>query len=111
MLPSWHYYEAHVTIDPVFDDRLEEFGRLCQEQGFRVAELLMKKRKQDTEQRSSKDSFCTGTDHSLEDLQDRMVRLLHSLRSHNFTVRRYKIESTVLDSRYEATLFPIANLG
>lgn len=104
-LPDWHYYEAHVTIDPVFDERLEQFGKICGEYKFRVAELLMKKRKQDTEERSSKDSFCTGRGASLDDLTTRLKGLVGALRSDGYTVRRYKVESTLIDSQYEGVQF------
>lgn len=39
------YYESHITVEPVFDERLDRFSELCDGRGFRPAKLMMKKRK------------------------------------------------------------------
>lgn len=98
---SRHYYEAHVTVEPVFDEKLEQFKILCHDYKFRVATLLMQKRSQDTEERSKNDSFCTGRGISYADIKKRMLALVDRLNREGFTVWRYKIESTLLDSRYD----------
>ena len=102
-----HYYEAHVTIEPVFDGRREEFGRICVAHEFRAAELLMKKRKRDTATRSQHDAFATGRSISRSDIEDRMFALVQTLLENNFVVWRYKIESTLLDSRYDDSRSPL----
>jgi len=98
------YYEAHVTIEPVFDERLENFRKICELYEFRVADLLFKKRKHDTPQRSSFDAFCTGRSKEYEDLQSRTCSLVNELKNNNFEVWRYKIESTLLDSKFGSKL-------
>ena len=95
-----HYYEAHITVEPVFDEQLTDFKKVCQEYGFHVATLLMKKRKEDKAERSANDSFATGRSISYSDLEDRMLKLVQTLSEKGFKVWRYKIESTLLDSRY-----------
>lgn len=100
-----HYYEAHITIEPVFDDRHKQFEQLSKQYGFRVATLLMQKRKDDTPERSAKDAFSTGRSISYSDIKDRMLLLLEELRKNGFKVWRYKIESTLLDSRYDDAEF------
>lgn len=102
-----HYYEAHVTIDPVFDDRLKQFETIARAHGFRVATLLMQKRKEATPERGVNDSFCTGRSISYSDIKDRMLALLTALREDGFRVWRYKIESTLLDSRYDDGAFQL----
>ncbi len=102
-----HYYEAHVTIDPVFDDRLKQFDAIARAHGFRVATLLMQKRKEATPERGVNDSFCTGRSISYSDIKDRMIALLTALRDEGFRVWRYKIESTLLDSRYDDAEFQL----
>jgi hypothetical protein len=104
---SRHYYEAHVTVEPVFEDRLEQFKLICQDYKFHVASLLMQKRKSDTEERSKNDSFCTGRGISFTDIEKRMLSLVDRLTKEGFTVWRYKIESTLLDSRYDDTKYPL----
>jgi hypothetical protein len=100
-----HYYEAHVTIEPVFGDDHVRFDEICKRHKFRAATLLMQKRKQDTPQRSANDAFCTARSVSQSDLKDRMGALLADLRAAGFKVWRYKTESTLMDSRYDDSFF------
>lgn len=102
-----HYYEAHVTVEPVFDERLSLFKEVCKDYKFHVATLLMQKRKNDTEERSKNDSFCTGRGISFTDIKQRMLALVNRLEKEGFKVWRYKIESTLLDSRYDDTERPL----
>lgn len=98
------YYECHVTIEPVFGERLENFQAVCETENFHVAKLLMQKRAEDTPERSAKDSFCTGHSQDYGDIYTRMINLIHRLQEHGFQVWRYKIEDCVLDSRKEDSL-------
>ena len=93
------YYECHITIEPVFDDRLEAFRVLCETENFHVAKLLMQKREADTPERSAKDSFCTGHSQDIVDITERMIRLVGLLQTCGYDVWRYKIEDCVIDSR------------
>jgi hypothetical protein len=102
-----HYYEAHVTVEPVFEEQLEHFKIICHDYKFRVASLLMQKRKSDTEERSKNDSFCTGRGISYTDIRTRMLSLVERLEKEGFKVWRYKIESTLLDSRYDDADHPL----
>ena len=88
------YYECHVTVAPVFGERLEALQRLAAEYDFKVAKLLMGKGL------SAKDSFCTGHAKDFESLQDRMLRLSEDLARHDFLLWRRKIEAVVLDERF-----------
>lgn len=93
------YYESHITIEPVFGERLERFIHLAKQHRFRVAKLLMQKDREATAERSDKDSFCTGHDLSFDALQERMDELGQDLRKENFQVWRVKIEAVLLDRR------------
>ena len=66
---------------------------------FKVADLLMKKRSADTEERSQYDTFMTGHSKEYEDLEIRMKRCIGTLLAGQFQVWRYKIEHVILDSR------------
>lgn len=94
-----YYYESHVTIEPVFDDRLALAKQIAQGECFKVADLLMKKREEDTEERSSKDTFMTTHSKDLDDITRRTKWIVEALLSAGFKVWRYKIEDIVLDSR------------
>lgn len=95
------YYEAHITIEPVFDFDRDYAGYIAEDYGFKLAHLLMKKRKEDTEERSSKDTFMTGHSKSFKDLEQRTKECIIELQASGFKVWRYKIEDTILDSRTE----------
>lgn len=92
-------FESHITVEPVFDDRLDLFNELCKRHGFQVARLLLQKRKESSPTRSDKDSFCTGRDVDVEALIERMKSLIHDLSSNGFIIWRYKIEQIIVDSK------------
>lgn len=102
--PTDLYYEGHITIEPVFGDRLRQAQELAKPFGFRVADLLMQKDRKETPERSSKDTFMTGHDRWLENLGLRIKTLVQVLQDNDFQVWRYKAENTVYDSRSFDTL-------
>lgn len=93
------YLEAHVTIEPVFDERRELAADIAKRFNFKLADLLMKKRAEDTEERSAKDTFMTGHSKSKADIATRTMGLVRTLQASGFKVWRYKVEDTLLDSR------------
>lgn len=93
------YFEAHVTIEPVFDDELERFKILAAKCAFRVADLLMQKRKHDNPERSKFDTFATGRSKDYATLLFNTMTLVNLARMSGFSVWRYKIENTLLDVR------------
>lgn len=101
MRKDWQYYEAHITIEPVFDEQLFKFSERCLDYGFQVSEFMLQKRLADTPERSKYDLFCTARDRSLEKIEIRMLSLLKDLRADGFKIWRYKIEDTIHDSRHE----------
>ncbi len=102
-----YYYEAHITLEPLFDEQHEELVTICSHYGFHVAELLMRRRQNDLPERSRDDSFATGRSKTLEDLKGRMLALMDELTRQGFVIWRYKIEDTVLDSRYGDETWPL----
>jgi hypothetical protein len=93
------YFECHITIQPVFEEDYEIVRTIAAKHGFRIAELLMKKRKEDSAERSMYDTFITSHSRSLSDMKYRMLTCCKELQVHQFKVWRYKIEDTVLDSK------------
>ena len=94
------YLEAHVTIEPVFGEQLAAVGIIAKTCGFRVADLLMQKDRKATPERSDKDTFMTGHSKSRSDIETRTKDLVMRLQQCGIKVWRYKIEDTMLDSRY-----------
>lgn len=93
------YFECHVTLEPVFEERLAQLKTICRGHGFQVAELLMQRRANDTPDRSAKDSFCTGKAKSYGDMVSMMDDLTAELRLAGYKVWRRKIESVLYDER------------
>lgn len=93
-------FEAHVTIEPVFGERFDQFNGLCAARGFKPAHLLMLKTRQDTPIRSNRDSFCTGHGKDYAEIQSRTLALVSDLRECGFQVWRHKIEGILLDQHY-----------
>lgn len=89
------YYECHITIDPVEGDRFDLFKDVCKDYRFRVADLLMRK----SLKPSRIDSFCTTRGNDYSEVTDRTLAAVNSLERNGLTVRRYKIEATLLDVR------------
>lgn len=98
------YYESHITIEPVFDNKLELASSIALKYNFKVASLLMQKRKEDSPERSKNDTFMTGHDSCYTTIKDRMKNLIVELRANGFVVWRYKIEDVKLDSRFDDSL-------
>ncbi len=82
------YYESHVTIEPVFDDRLEEATQIAINHKFRIANLLMQKRESDLPERSKHDTFMTGHEGThiggLDAINTRTKELVLDLQSKRF---------------------------
>ena len=95
------YYESHVTVEPVFDTRLEQLKFICELHGFRVADLLMQKRPEDTPERSRFDTFCSSRSVDPAVLTQRMYDLCRACASAGFRVWRYKIENVIVDSKVD----------
>lgn len=91
------YFECHITVEPVFGERLDHLKNIVSKYDFRVAELLMKKRSSDTEFRSCYDTFCTGTSTLYDVLLARTQGVINELEAEKFQIWRYKIENTLLD--------------
>lgn len=100
------YFEAHITIEPVFNrpenenSDLDNVKIIARKHGFVVADLLMQKRKDGTQERSKDDTFCTGRSKSFEDIVNRTSCLVKELQLIGFKVYRYKIEDTIVDSKF-----------
>ena len=101
IMDSKLYYECHVTVEPVFDEQLANLKTIARSFGFRVASLLMQKRAEDSPERSKYDTFMTATAKNYENLQESMIQLIKALQVARYTVWRYKIVDTVIDSRIE----------
>jgi hypothetical protein len=92
------YYECHVTIEHVLDEKRVLAKKIAETQGFKLAELLMTNFEE-----SRKDTFMTSHSEpdmlSMRALEVRMCKLVQNMQEAGFKVFRYKIEHVVIDSR------------
>lgn len=109
-LPTPLYFESHVTIDPVTEEaRLQDFKEICLQHKFKTAKLFMQKGKEFKP--SDIDQFCTRRDpvkdgstemeidQAFSDAWKGTHSLVIALKDAKFVVRRFKVESTLTDSR------------
>lgn len=97
-------YECHVTIEPVFDQLLEDVKALAEAHGFRVADLIFQKRAEDTPERSKRDTFMTRNTTSEEGYNELITSAL-KLRDYlenglHVKVWRIKVEEILFDRKY-----------
>ncbi len=94
-----HYFEAHVTVEPVFGERLEEMRAVGLHFEFRVASLIMRRTAEETGESSRDDTFASARGESLHDISDRTRGFCEALRYRGFRILRAKVEDTVWDTR------------
>lgn len=95
------YYESHITIEPIFGERLDHFTRICEKYVFTPAKLFMQKERDVVPERSDKDTFCTGKSNDFALIKNRTILLVDVLRAEKFKVWRYKIEAILIDEKFE----------
>lgn len=91
------YFEAHVTIDPVFGFDRDKAEDIARQHKFKLAKLVMLKG--DISEESKRDTFMTSHDKWFLPIKERTIACVRDLKATGFVVRRYKIEDTILDSR------------
>jgi hypothetical protein len=97
------YYEVHVTITPPKPSEVEHLSMLASKYGFRMAKLF----KLSDGSSNDKDAFFTyrSTPGELfEQVRSKMLHFVGELAMELFTVKRYKIEDTLLDTKLEGFL-------
>ena len=104
-------FEGHVTIEPVFDADREKADQLAKLYGFKLADLLMQKKRSALPERSDKDTFMTGHSADFDSLKARMENLGRDLRAAGFSVWRYKIEEILWDVKFERVSQPRRTSG
>jgi hypothetical protein len=93
------YFEAHITITPVFGETLELIKKLAAQYDFRVADLCMLKYEGDTPTPSGIDTFMTGRGKDFKYLCKQMNTLVEAILAKDIKVKRFKVENTLIDVR------------
>lgn len=98
MKPNWHYYEACIEIKPLDKKRLKELKVALDAIDFQIVDLVAIKRGDEL------NIITTSHAKNLQALNNRVGTAVRILQKLGYTVMRYKIESTVLDSKHEDKL-------
>ena len=91
------YYEAHITVEARDMDFWEEFEGLFR--GFRVSRFDI-----DHVDDYNNKWFMSTRGKDLGELGDKIRDAINTLIEYNYKVTRWKIEDTLLDSKYGDTL-------
>jgi predicted nicotinamide N-methyase len=111
VLDDHMYYEAHITCEPTFDDEAHErFRQLCIEAHAKPAALFLRGRSRDTLQRSDLDSFATIRTTDLDAMRERLEACVRHLQVNGVKVWRYKVEKTLVDSKYGGDVLGLLGL-
>ena len=94
------YYEAHVTIPPLDNRQLEEVDALCEKYDFRRSTFEMHK------DGLLPNAFVSARDESRDAIVGRVADMVAELVRRGYTVLRWKIEDTMLDSARGDSLLP-----
>lgn len=95
------YYEAHVTFEASSDDDWDGFATVVKELGWRASRFS----DDDVDHYEGK-WFISARHSQLDAIAESLRVVIKDLRSEGFnlTVVRYKLEETLLDSKYGDTL-------
>lgn len=102
MKPSWHYYEAHISVlneATVYPKRLKS---VLDKIGFHLTDIVTVPL-EGLEQEEF-DYILTSKGNKLKGFTEQVKNAVTMLKNSGYTVLRYKIESTILDSKYEDKL-------
>src|SRR6478736_199900 len=92
------YYEAHINFPHPTEEQAEKVREICSRQMFwKMATFEMHKDQVPT-------GFCTGRNRVKEEIQAEVLQVITEMEAAGIEVLRWKIEDTVLDSKYGDSL-------
>jgi 1,2-phenylacetyl-CoA epoxidase catalytic subunit len=98
----WHYYEAHINLDEMSEPQEEMLQEVLDKICFKTTDIVALP----YENMEQEDFYkiVTTQDKNLKNLIQRVSDSVNLLMGLGYKVKRYKIESTVFDSKYEDQL-------
>lgn len=99
MKPSWHYFEAHVNLGEMTKDEELALVHLLEEINFKTTDIV--NTPYEGLEQEEFHTILTTKDNNLQNLTKRIKDSCNLLIKQGYKVNRYKIESTVIDSKYE----------
>lgn len=102
MKPNWHYYEAHINLGDMSEELENKLQNFLETINFKTTDIVAMP--YDGLEQEEFYKIITTKDSSLRNLTSRIENAVSLLRFKGYTVQRYKIESTIFDSKYEDKL-------
>lgn len=102
MKPNWHYYEAHISLGEMNKNDEDMLIPILNRVGFKVMDLAVIKK--EGLENEPFHIIATAKSDCLQNLRDNVMSAVDTLKYAGYSVIRYKIESTIYDSKYEDAL-------
>lgn len=85
------YFEAHITIEPVYGERLNKLEDICDQLGWRISKFLTYTNIDEP------NAFISYRLDDMADIYENTISMYWALINNAFVVKRYKIEDILLD--------------
>lgn len=102
MKPNWHYYEAHVNLGEMNQELTDKLAAVLSQIDFKTTDIVSMP--YDGLETEDFTVIITTKDSNLKSLTKRINDSVLLLSGLGYNVQRYKIESTIIDSKYEDKL-------
>lgn len=99
MKPTWHYYEAHINLGEMAGALADGLPEVLNKINFKTTDIVS----MPYEGLESEDFtvIITTKDSNLKVLTQRVKDSVNLLSGLGYKVQRYKVESTITDSKYD----------
>jgi len=87
------YFEAHITIEPIPQEKVSALKALCKRYEFRLADFILLHGDKEPK------AFCTTRDRLWSTINKKVHEFKTTLGQEGYKVLRYKIENTLVDVR------------
>lgn len=102
MKQSWHYYEAHINLGNMTEAQEEKLQSFLEIINFKTTDIVAMPYEGLEQEEFYK--IITTKDSNLRALTSRIENAVSLLQYKGYQVQRYKIESTIFDSKFEDKL-------
>lgn len=95
------YFETHITLDPVDGEALKKVQELCTKYNMRISTLILRREDGSPGEQHKDDIFISGRYLYYNEAVDKVQAMVVAVQHLNIKVRRYKIENTLKDIKFQ----------
>jgi hypothetical protein len=99
MKPNWHYYEAHVNLGEMDTIHKVALPEVLNNLDFKTTDIV--NLPIEGLEQEDFDTIITTKSDKLEDIKNKVYLAVVGLTELGYKVNRYKIESTIIDSKFD----------